>query len=223
MARTRVSRPAAGELIARAPLGDALRRLALRGEQRSYRKGTLLIEEGDRGDTIFIILSGRLRAFGRHATNEREITYGIYGAGEYLGELGLDGGLRSASVEVVQACTCVRIERATLQAFIADEPDFAFELLAKVIRRARAATLGLKQIALNDVYGRLKLLLEELAQPQPDGSRRIDELPTHREMAQRLGCVREMVSRVMKDLERGGYTAVQGRNLRLLQTLPARW
>jgi CRP/FNR family cyclic AMP-dependent transcriptional regulator len=202
---------------------NSLRELARRGVVRSYRRGTLLIEEGDRGDTIFIILAGRLRAFSRHPTNEREITYGVYGPGEYVGELGLDGGLRAASVEAEQACTCVRIERPTLEAHIAEHPTFAFELLAKVIRRARSATLGLQQIALNDVYGRIKLLLESLAVAQPDGSRVIDERLTHREIAGRLGCGREMVSRVMKDLERGGYLQPAPKGLELVRPLPARW
>jgi len=206
-------------------MSDSLRELARRAVVRSYRKGTLLIEEGDRGDTLFIILAGRLRAFSRHPDNEREITYGVYGPGEYVGEMGLDGGLRAASVEAVEACTCARIERPTLEAHIAEHPAFAFELLTKVIRRARAATVGLKQIALNDVYGRLKGLLESMAELRggPADSWVIRELPTHREMSERLGCGREMVSRVMKDLERGDFVARDGDTLILKRRLPARW
>jgi CRP/FNR family cyclic AMP-dependent transcriptional regulator len=217
------SRPASADLIEAAPLSESLRELARRGVVRSYRKGTLLIEEGDRGDTIFIILAGRLRAFSRHPTNEREVTYGVYGPGEYVGEMGLDGGLRAASVEAVEACTCARIERPTLEAHIGEHPAFAFELLNKVIRRARSATLGLQQIALNDVYGRIRLLLESLAQLQPDGSRLVSERLTHMEIAQRLGCGREMVSRVMKDLERGQHVVRGDAGLVLPRELPARW
>ncbi len=215
--------PTPDQLIDAAPMSDLLRELARRGVTRIYRKGTVLIEEGDRGDSLIVILKGRLRAFSRHPTNEREITYGVYGPGEYVGEMGLDGGLRAASVETVEACTCARIDRPTLEAFIAEHPAFAFELLAKVIRRARAATLGLQQIALNDVYGRLKLLLDSLADLQPDGSRVVREKLTHREISQRLGCGREMISRLLKDLERGGIVELQGGCLRLLKTLPARW
>jgi CRP/FNR family transcriptional regulator, cyclic AMP receptor protein len=92
-----------------APLmSDALRDLAARGEVRRYRRGTLLIQEGDVGETLFIILSGRLRAYSV-GDREREITYGVYGPGEYIGEMSLDGGPRSASVMTVEACTCVVI------------------------------------------------------------------------------------------------------------------
>lgn len=189
------------------PLSALLAELAARGEIRRYRKNTLLIQEGDFGDTLFIILDGRMRAFSA-GDRGREITYGVYGPGEYLGELSLDGGPRSASVITLEASRCAVVTRHTLEQFIAERPAFAFELLAKVIRRARAATLSARQLALNDVYGRLRALLLSLALPQPDGSLRLAERLSHQEMANRLGCSREMVSRLTKDLERGAYLAV---------------
>ena len=203
-------------------MSPALIELVSRGETRKYRKGMLLIQEGDHGDTLFIILSGRMRAFSS-GENDREITYGVYGAGEYIGEMSLDGGPRSASVITVETTTCSVIARRTLERFIAERPEFAFELLAKVIRRARVATLNARQLALEDVYGRLKLLLTSLAVLQADGSLRVPERLTHQEMASRLGCSREMVSRLMKDLERGGYVAQQDSRYLLLRPLPQRW
>jgi CRP/FNR family transcriptional regulator, cyclic AMP receptor protein len=203
-------------------LSESLRLLARRGEIRRYRKNTLLIEEGDSGDTLYIILSGSLRSFSS-GDNGREITYGVYGPGEYLGEMSLDGGRRSASVEALQASVCSVLTRTTLERHIAEHPAFAFELMAKVIRRARAATLSTKQLALNDVYGRLQLLLNSLAVALPDGTRRIDERLTHKDMAHRLGCSREMVSRLMKDLSSGGYIDQDGPHTVVLRPLPARW
>ncbi|PND39763.1 Crp/Fnr family transcriptional regulator [Paucibacter aquatile] len=200
-----------------ADLPPSLRLLAARGMARSYRRGTVLIEEGSQGDSLYLILSGSLRAYGCDARG-REVTYGIYGPGEYVGEMSLDGGPRSASVITEQASRCVLLTRASLQAHIAEHPEFAFELLTKVIRRARAATLSTKQLALNDVYGRLKALLETTTATS-------DEiLLTHQAMAQRLGCSREMVSKLVKDLELGGYLErVANGRYRRLKTLPARW
>jgi CRP/FNR family cyclic AMP-dependent transcriptional regulator len=212
----------AGTMGAPVLMSDALAALAERGEQRRYRKGTLLIQEGDQGDTLFIIHSGRLRVFSA-GDNDREITYGVYGAGEYLGEMSLDGGPRSASVITLEASVCTVVSRRTLERFIAERPEFAFELLAKVIRRARSATFSARQLALNDVYGRLKALLLGLAQAQADGTQRVVDRLTHQEMANRLGCSREMVSRLMKDLERGGYVAVDDHQFVLVKPLPARW
>jgi CRP/FNR family cyclic AMP-dependent transcriptional regulator len=205
-------------------LGDSLRALARRGEVRRYARGSLLIQEGDVGDTLYVILGGRLRAFSVSLVNGREITYGSYGPGEYVGELGLDGGPRTASVIALEPSVCSVVTRATLEAHIAEQPGFAVELLAKVIRSARSATLAARQLALTDVYGRLKGLLESLAGPaQADGRRAIAERLTHQEMAHRVGCTREMVSRVMRDLARGGYVADEKSRLTLLRPLPARW
>ena len=203
-------------------LPEPLRRLAVRGELRRFRKGFTLIHEGEQGDTLYIILSGRVRVFGT-GDSGREITYGTYGAGEYIGEISLDGGPRSASVTTLEPAICALVTRHTLLQHIAEHPEFAFDLLAKVIRRARAATLNAKQLALNDVYGRLVLLLNSLAVPHADGTRLITERLTHQEMANRLGCSREMVSRLMKDLEHGGYVTPSGSALVVLRLLPARW
>ncbi len=201
---------------------DTLRELVSRGQIRRYRKGTLLIQEGDLGDTLFIILSGRLRAFSA-GERDREITYGVYGRGEYLGEMSLDGGPRSASVITMEASTCAVVTRRTLENFIAEHPQFAFELLAKVIRRARQATLGARQLALNDVYGRLKLLLDRLAVEAPEGERIVPERLTHKDIANRIGASREMVSRQLKDLENGQFIDLVDGLIRLRKPLPARW
>lgn len=215
-------RPTEDPLAALAGASEALRALAARGEHRRYRRDTVLINEGDAGDTLYIVLAGRLRAYAANGEG-REITYGVYGPGEYLGEMSLDGGPRSASVITLEPSVCALVTRRTLEQHIAEYPQFAFELLAKVIRRARAATLSAKQMALNDVYGRLRLLLDSLAELQGDGSRRIAGRWTHRALADQIGCSREMVSRVLKDLRAGQYIDSRQAELLLLRELPARW
>jgi CRP/FNR family cyclic AMP-dependent transcriptional regulator len=209
-------------LLTRCGLSDGLRQLASRGDIRRYRKGLLLIQEGERGDTLFIILQGSLRSFST-GDGTKEITFGVYGPGEYIGEMSLDGGARSASVETLDPSVCAVVTKAQIEQFIAEQPSFAFELLAKVIRRARSATITARQLALNDVYGRLRELLQELAVERADGARAIVPRPTHADMAARLGCSREMVSRLMKDLERGGYLASQDGAWLLTGRLPHRW
>jgi CRP/FNR family cyclic AMP-dependent transcriptional regulator len=213
--------PDVGTLIDALP--TALAPLARRGVVRSYRKGATLIEEGDSGDTLHIILAGRLRAYSTNLAQDREITYGTYGPGEYVGELGLDGQPRSASVEALEPSLCALVTRATLEAHIAEHPAFAFELLAKVISRARAATFTARQLALNDVYGRIKLLLESLARPTGAQGWVDVEPMVHRDIAARVGCSREMVSRVMKDLAEGKHVKAEDGVLRVRFPLPARW
>jgi CRP/FNR family transcriptional regulator, cyclic AMP receptor protein len=220
----------ARRLIDQAPLTDNLRPLAERGVVRRYRRGALLVQEGEPGDTLMIVIEGQVRAFseappdGRGRENGREITFGIYHAGDFVGEMSLDGQPRSASVEALQATVCAIVTRQSIRSHISQYPDFAFDLLTRVISRARSATANARDMALNDVYSRLRALLHELAGPGDEqGVRRIAERPTHREMASRLGCSREMVSRLLKDLAQGGHVATDGRGLVLPKPLPTRW
>lgn len=205
-----------------ASMAPALRALVARGVPRSYRKGTLIVEEGTQGDTLYVLLAGRVKAFSSDARG-REVVYGVYGPGDYFGEMSLDGGPRSASVIAETACTCAVLTRQTLREHIRAEPEFAFELIERVIRRARLATQSARNMALLDVYGRVVQLLESLAEPQPDGTRRVRERLTHAEIAARVGCSREMVSRLMKDLARGGFVTAEGQRLCLAASLPPRW
>jgi len=197
--------------------------LAAQGVQRRYRRGTLLIQEGETGDTLYILLQGRLRAY-LSDNSGKELTLGVYGPLEYVGEMSLDGGPRSAHVEALESSLCSVVARETLLAYIASHPEFALELLSRLIRRARLATESARSVALIDVYGRLVLLLNQLAcEPDPEGLRALRERITHQAMAQHLACSREMVSRLMRDLVTGGYVAVRERFIWLLKPLPARW
>ena len=197
--------------------------LAARGNLRNFRRGMALIQEGDRGDTLYIVLSGRLRAFAADPSG-KEITLGIYGAGEYVGEMSLDGGPRSANVETLEQTTCAVVSREALLAYIGEHPDFALEMMARLIRRARLATESARSLALIDVYGRMTRLLDQLAGPAAaDGTRSVGERITHQQIASHLACSREMVSRLMRDLENGGFVEKRERRVVLLKGLPARW
>jgi CRP/FNR family cyclic AMP-dependent transcriptional regulator len=199
-----------------------VRALAERGCVRAFRKNTLIITEGESGDTLFVIVSGRVKAYSTD-TKGKEVTFGTYGTGEYLGEMSLDGGPRSANVITLEPTVCSLIYRPALTQHIAAHPEFALELLTKVISRARAATQTVRDMALLDVYGRVARLLESLAVLQEDGTRTIHERLTHADIASRAGCSREMVSRLMKDLEKGEYLSTTDRLIRLNRTLPSRW
>jgi CRP/FNR family cyclic AMP-dependent transcriptional regulator len=212
------SAPPSGTLL----LSESVRALAARGVEKSYPKGTLLIHEGDVGEMLFIVLAGRVKAYSTE-DGEREIVYGVYGPGDYLGEMSLDGGPRSASVRALAPTHCVTVTRQTLREHIVANPEFAFELLDRIIGRARAATKTARDIALLDVYGRVTQLLDGLAVDRSDGSRVIEGALTHRDIAARVGCSREMVSRLMKDLETGKFIAPGDGGTVLLRPFPSGW
>jgi CRP/FNR family transcriptional regulator, cyclic AMP receptor protein len=197
--------------------------LAARGTLRSFRKNVMLIQEGDHGDTLYIVQTGRLRAFAADRSG-KEITLGLYGAGEYVGEMSLDGGPRSAHVETLEPTTCAVVTRAALLAYIAEHPEFALDMMSRLIRRARLATDSARSLALIDVYGRFAQLLNQLASPPAaDGTRTVEHRHTHQQLANHLACSREMVTRLLRDLQAGGYVQMRERRLVLVKALPPRW
>jgi len=212
--------PADADLLAALPA--PLRALAAHGAIRRYRANTTLIEEGDRGDTLFVVLSGALRIFCSDP-NGREITLGIYSPGEYVGEMSLDGGPRSASVSTEEASVCAVVSRQSLRQHLAAHPEFALELIQRLIRRTRLATESARTLALLDAYGRLVRLLDGLAVARADGTRVVAQRLTHQDISQRIGCSRELVSRLLKDLQQGGYVAIEAQHYTLLRKLPPKW
>jgi CRP/FNR family cyclic AMP-dependent transcriptional regulator len=205
-----------------AGLNPQLRPLALRGTIRSYRKNAIIINEGEVGDSLFVLLEGKVKVYSNDADG-REITYNIVEAGDYFGELWMDGGPRSASVMTMEPCVCSIVTRDALRDHLAEEPEFALELVAQVIRRARAATETARNMALKDVYGRVVATLENqrgiATLDQPITLTQI----THQQIASRVGASREMVSRLLKDLEKGGYIELGVKRITLKKKLPARW
>jgi CRP/FNR family cyclic AMP-dependent transcriptional regulator len=205
-----------------ANLNPSLRALALRGIFRSYRKNTVIINEGEIGDSLFVLLDGRVKVYSTDADG-REITYNIVEAGDYFAEMWLDGGPRSASVMTLEPSVCSVVSRSALRDHLAEEPEFALELVSQVIRRARAATETARNMALLDVYGRVIATLENHAGPAaPDKPITITQI-THQQIASRVGASREMVSRLLKDLEKGGYIELGVKRIVLRKKLPARW
>lgn len=205
-----------------APLAPELRALARRGVPRIYRKNAVLINEGESGGSLFVLLKGSVKVFSMDESG-REITYGTVHAGDYFGEMSLDGGPRSASVMTLEPCTCAVLSRSVVSEHLAEEPEFAINLVVQVIRRARSATETARKMALLDVYGRLVALLDECRGDAAEGSATTLESITHQDIANRVGASREMVSRLLKDLEKGGYIELGIRRITLLKKLPSRW
>ena len=201
-----------------------LQTLADLGVQRSYRKDAIIVNETETGDALFILIQGRVRVFSAD-TSGKEITLGTILAGDFFGEMSLDGGTRSATVEALEPCLCAIVPNAHVLSFVRENSEFAISLLQTTIVRARASTQAARDMALLDVYGRLAQTLNHLANavegdetPKP-----IIPLITHGELAAHVGASREMVSKLMKDLERGGYVQVSTRRITLLKKLPLRW
>ena len=200
---------------------DTVRAIAASGVVRQFPKNAIIINEGEHGDSLFIVLSGKVKVY---ASNEagKEVVIAFHGVGEYVGEMSLDGSPRSASVMTMEPTTCAVVSRAHFREFILAHPDFAMHLIEMLIQRVRVATESVKSLALTDVYGRLVRLLLSLAVDR-DGRLVIPEKLTQQDIAERVGASRDMISRLMKDLVGGGYLAVEERTITILKKPPPGW
>ena len=204
-------------------LADPLvRDLARGGQLRSMARNTVFIQEGETGDSLYVILSGRVKVFVADADG-REMVLDFHGPGDYVGEMSLDGRPRSASVMAVEPTVCSALTREALRAAIVANPDLAMNLICTLIERARIATENVRSLALMDVYGRVARLLLSLAVEQPGGKMVVPERLTQQDIADRVGASRDMVSRIFKDLTTGGYVTVVDRQITINRRPPARW
>jgi CRP/FNR family transcriptional regulator, cyclic AMP receptor protein len=199
-----------------------LEKLIAISPRRLFPKNALVIQEGDLSDSAYILLKGRVRAFSV-GLDAKEVTFAEYHATELFGEMSLDGQPRSASVQALEASECAVVTRTLLQEFVTQEPQFAFELILKVIGRARQATDSTRNLALLDVYGRLKVFLESAPATSGEGHRVLTDRYTHQEIAARIGSSREMVSKLLKDLEIGGYLSVNELSRIMVRQIPRKW
>ena len=179
-----------------------LEALAKQGNSRTFSRPDDPAQRRRRRQ-LYIVVEGRLRAYAS-SPEGRDVVLSEHGPGEYVGELSLDGGTRSASVKTLEPTTCCVVPGAQLPGFLAEHPEFALHLSQKLTRMVRRLTEQVKSLALQDVYGRMVRLLMELSDPVGD-ERVVREKLTQQDIADRVGSSREMVNRVMKDLTTGGY------------------
>jgi CRP/FNR family cyclic AMP-dependent transcriptional regulator len=188
---------------------------------RSYPRHSIIINEGDDSDSVYFIFSGLVKVF-LSDNDGNEVIMATLKSGDYFGEMALEPGFRSASVMAVEPVSLAVVHMSEFRNFLRTHPDFVFSLLGKLIRRVRLVNRSLKGLALLDVYGRLAQLLNDLAE-SVEGKRMIVEPLTQQEMASRIGCSREMVSKILKDLTVGGYVEISRKSIQIKRPLPASW
>ena len=189
---------------------------------RSLPANSIVVNEGDQTESLYVILSGRVKVF-LSDEDGKEITLAIEGPGDYFGEMVLDGGPRSASVMTVEPAQFSIIQKADIEKYLHNNPAVALNIIRQLISRIRTLTDSVRSLALLDVYGRLRKLLLDLAEEQPDGERVIKEKITQQELANRVGASREMISKILKDLSIGGYIRVDKKIITIVKDPPKGW
>ena len=167
---------------------------------------------------------GNLREFAiSQDSKPREITLAMAGRGDVLGLLALEGGQHCSSVITLGPTVCSVVSAESVRVLLQHDPRLAMALLKRALQRLRLATQTTCLALFSDAYSRLSALLQRqhasvIAQaPNPAPM-------THAQMAQHIGCSREMVSRIMKELIQGGYVVREpDRQYRVCRRLPMRW
>lgn len=205
------------------PVDDPLfNEIVNEGVVRSYPKKAILISEGEEGNSVFLVLSGRLKILTSDESG-KELVLAFCGPGDIVGEMALDGAKRCATVVAAETSRCVVIAHERFKRRIQSDPDLAMRVITRLIRRSRTATKAAKDLALASVYSRVVRLLDELAAPAANGVRVISEKLSQQDIAHRVGSSRDMVNKVFKELIRGGYLEINNREIVLRRTLPAHW
>ena len=184
-------------------------------QQRSYPRNTFILRAGEETDALYIVLSGRVKVLIPDEQG-REVILAVMGPNDFFGEMGLLDELpRSASVETLEACQTLRFSKSGFMACLKDNFDLAMIIIRSLVKRLRDADRKIESLALIDVYGRVARLLLDQAE-EIDGMWIVRSAPPKQEIARMIGASREMVSRVVKDLQQRGYIRTEKRKVYLL-------
>ncbi|HUG77053.1 MAG TPA: cyclic nucleotide-binding domain-containing protein [Burkholderiales bacterium] len=197
---------------------EQLRMLVTVVSRKSATRATTIMAGGDATDSLYIVLSGRLKVMMSDAEG-KEVILSILGPGEFFGEMGLiDDAPRSASVVTLEPCELLYLSKRDFKKCLAENFEMAMAVMRGLVRRLREADRKIGSLALLDVYGRVARLLLDMAE-DVNGEKIVTKRLPKQDIAKMIGASREMVSRVMKDLQVGGYIEMRGSNIVLRDTI----
>jgi len=188
--------------------------------RKSFPRGTTIIAAGDMTDSLYVIISGRLKVM-MSDDEGREVILAILGPNEYFGEMGLlDDHPRSASVVALEPCELLGLLKRDFKKCMAENFEMTTTVMRGIVKRLREADRKIGSLALMDVYGRVARLLLEMSETI-DGQKVVTKKLAKQDIAKMIGASREMVSRVMKDLQTGGFIEVRGGSIFLKDNILA--
>jgi len=197
---------------------DQLRMLTTVVGRKSVPRSTTVMGAGDPTDSLYIVLSGRLKVMMGDADG-KEVILSILAPGEFFGEMGLiDDSPRSASVVTIEPCELLAIAKRDFKRCLEQNFEMAMAVMRGLVKRLREADRKIGSLALLDVYGRVARLLIDMAE-NVDGQKVVTKRLPKQDIAKMIGASREMVSRVMKDLQMGGYIEVRGQTIIVRDTI----
>jgi CRP/FNR family cyclic AMP-dependent transcriptional regulator len=198
---------------------DDIEALASEFEIIEASRGQVLFHEGEPGDSLYIVLSGKVK-LGRRASDGRENLVAVMGPSDQFGELSLfDPGPRTATAVVVTDGRVARLPKSALQKWVEERPQIALQLLRVVARRLRRTNTMLADLIFVDVPGRVAKQLLQLAQrfgSVEGGQLRVTHDLTQEELAQLVGASRETVNKALADFAARGWLRLEGKSVVIL-------
>jgi CRP/FNR family transcriptional regulator, cyclic AMP receptor protein len=201
------------DLIRRVPLfsmltNDQAQAIADSVVKKRFRRGEIIVEHGRKSNALFILLNGRARVLTADSRG-REVILAVLQPGDYVGEMSLiDDSPHSATVRAEVQTDMLVLGRTEFARCLPEISSLSYAIMHGLVQRLRAADRQIESLALLDVYGRVARALLEMA--ETDGDRKfIRNKVSRQDLAKVVGASREMVSRVMKDLEERGVIETQ--------------
>ena len=183
--------------------------------EKSYPKNAVVLTEGEMGDSLFMIQSGKVKVF-IGDEDGREIILKILGPGDFFGEMSMiDKQPRSASVTTIEPASFLVLSHAAFERCVEQAPRIANMVMRVLATRVREADRKIGTLALMDVYGRVASTLLELA-VNDNGKMVVSEKLSQQDLANMVGASREMVNRILKDLAERGFISVESKSITII-------
>jgi CRP-like cAMP-binding protein len=177
---------------------------------RSFRRGQVVFTRGDPGDTLIVVISGRVKIVVRSADGA-ELTLTILQPGAVLGELSVaDGGPRSAGAETLEDCQLLLVPRETILDLCARVPAAARALLGSIAATLRRLTEETSDLVFLDLPRRVAKSLLNQARSD-DGAIRLNL--RQEELARQVGGTRQSVNAALRGFQRRGWIEVRDRTV----------
>ena len=177
--------------------------------KRRFKRGEVIVEQGKKSNALFILLNGRARVVTADSRG-REVILATLQPGDHIGEMSLiDNEPHSATVRAEVQTDVLMLGRIEFARCLPENSSMAYAVMRGLVQRLRHADRKIESLALMDVYGRVARALLEFATETGDGEMLIREKISRQDIAKMVGASREMVSRVMKDLEERGFIQTQ--------------
>ena len=199
----------------------AVQNLIEQMETVRFPRGTTIFEEGEPGDRLYIITSGKIK-LARHAPDGRENLLTVMGPSDMFGELSIfDPGPRTSSAVCVTEVTAATMNSEMLKQWVADHPAIAQQLLRVLARRLRRTNANLADLIFTDGPGRVAKTLLQLANrfgTQEGGALRVNHDLTQEEIAQLVGASRETVNKALATFAHRGWIRLEGKSVLIVDT-----